>query len=80
MQSPPKILAVGPTELDCTGLDVAKLASRPNPLLPPKRRPDMGKNRVVLITGAAGGMGALFAKRFLTRRQTHALRSSKDTP
>ena len=30
----------------------------------------MEKGRVVLITGAAGGMGALFAKRFLTHGDT----------
>jgi NAD(P)-dependent dehydrogenase (short-subunit alcohol dehydrogenase family) len=30
----------------------------------------MEKERVVLITGAAGGMGALFAKRFLTHGDT----------
>jgi NAD(P)-dependent dehydrogenase (short-subunit alcohol dehydrogenase family) len=30
----------------------------------------MEKDRVVLTTGAAGGMGTLFAKRFLTHGDT----------
>jgi nucleoside-diphosphate-sugar epimerase len=44
--------------------------SSPNTPLPPERRPDMEKDRVVLTTGAAGGTGTLFAKRFLTHGDT----------